>query len=92
MLNLILIFGGLGSIVFYIILVGWHGYFRKLSIVISPVSLYLFVMYYEDWVQQGCTGECNIRIDIFVTYPLLFGVVVVGILNLVKSDDKNQPK
>ncbi|NOQ15779.1 MAG: hypothetical protein GQ581_01835 [Methyloprofundus sp.] len=76
----------LGAIVLYIILVGWHGYLRKLSIAISPTSLYLFVVYYEDWVQNNCSGECNIRIDIFITYPLLFGVVIVGVLNLVRID------
>jgi len=88
-LKVLSIFGGLGSIVLYIVLVGWYGYFRKLSIIISPLSLVIFVMYYEDWVQQGCPGECNIRIDIFITYPLLFGVVIVGLLNLVRSDSKN---
>jgi len=84
MLNLILLLGGLGSVVFYIVLVGWYGYFRKLSIVISPISLYLFVMYYESLIKLSCSGECNIRIDIFITYPLIFGVFIVGVLNLVK--------
>ncbi|MCK5189618.1 MAG: sel1 repeat family protein [Methylococcales bacterium] len=88
-LDIVILFGSLGLVVFYIIFVGWHGYFRKLSIAISPISLYLFVVYYEDWIQKSCSGECNIRIDIFITYPLLLGVVIVGLINLVRIEDKD---
>ena len=84
----LVVLGGIGLAVLYIILVGWHGYFPKLSVAISPISLYLFVVYYESWVQSTCSGECNIRIDVFIAYPLLFGVVIVGLANLVRIEDK----
>ena len=72
----------------YIILCGWYGFFRRASVIIAPVTLILFILYYEDWIQNNCTGECNIRIDVFIMYPLLFGVVIVGFLNLVRIEDK----
>lgn len=34
---------------------------------------------YETWVQRTCTGECNIRVDLLLIYPLL---LVLSLLSL----------
>ena len=42
-------------------------------------SIYEFLMYFRIL----CSGECNIRIDLLVIYPLLIGLSVVSIVLFV---------
>jgi hypothetical protein len=30
------------------------------------------------WIRMSCSGECNIRVDLLLIYPLLFGVAAWG--------------
>ena len=32
-----------------------------------------------------CSGECNIRVDLLLIYPLLLAITVVGIVSLVRA-------
>lgn len=41
---------------------------RPLQLLCS--ALWLLPAVYEAWVQSTCTGECNIRIDLAVVFPL----------------------
>jgi hypothetical protein len=49
--------------------------------------LWLLYAGYETGMQQRwlCSGECNIRIDLLVIYPVLFVGLVVGALSLLRG-------
>jgi flagellar biosynthesis protein FliQ len=32
-----------------------------------------------------CSGECNIRVDLLLIYPLLLAITVVGIVSLLRA-------
>jgi hypothetical protein len=32
-----------------------------------------------------CTGECNIRVDLLLIYPLLLALTVVGIVSVIRT-------
>jgi hypothetical protein len=32
-----------------------------------------------------CSGECNIRVDLLLIYPLLLATTVVGIVSLLRT-------
>ena len=42
-------------------------------------SIYEFLMYFRIL----CSGECNIRVDLLVIYPLLLGMTVVSMVLFV---------
>ena len=33
---------------------------------------------YESWVSQSCSGECNIRVDLLIVFPIEL-VVLIGL-------------
>lgn len=41
-------------------------------------GVYEFLMY----TRVLCTGECNIRVDLLIIYPLLLLVTIVGVVSL----------
>jgi hypothetical protein len=50
-------------------------------------ALWLLYAGYETGMQQRwlCTGECNIRIDLLVIYPVLFIGLAVAALSLLRA-------
>lgn len=52
---------------------------------IVPAAVVLWIGYaaYETWVQATCTGECNIRVDLLLIWPLLLAVTVLAIVSAV---------
>ncbi len=41
----------------------------------QPIQLYCTLLWtaplgYEAWVISGCSGECNIRVDLLIVFPL----------------------
>jgi hypothetical protein len=42
---------------------------------------------YEEGMRRRilCTGECNIRVDLLLIYPILFAVSLLAILRAVRS-------
>jgi hypothetical protein len=32
-----------------------------------------------------CSGECNIRVDLLLIYPLLLGITLVGLVSLLRT-------
>ena len=49
--------------------------------------LWLLYAVYETGMKQRwwCTGECNIRVDLLLVYPLLLIVTVIGVVNLLRT-------
>lgn len=49
-------------------------------------SIYEFLMYFRIL----CSGECNIRIDLLLIYPLLIGLSVVSVVLYIVTKFRNQ--
>lgn len=47
--------------------------------------LWLLPAAYEAWVQSTCTGECNIRIDLAVVFPLELFLLIPASLIALRS-------
>ena len=52
--------------------------------------LWFFYGMYEHNVQATCTGECNIRFDLVLIYPVL-GILTIGSIVSVLRVDKRRP-
>jgi hypothetical protein len=57
---------------------------RRTAIVVGVI--WLLYAAYETAMRQRwlCTGECNIRVDLLLIYPLLLAITVVGIVSLLR--------
>ena len=57
---------------------------RRTAIVVG--LMWLLYAAYETGMQQRwlCSGECNIRIDLLVIYPVLLGGAVMGAVSLLR--------
>ncbi|NOQ36139.1 MAG: hypothetical protein GQ569_09630 [Methylococcaceae bacterium] len=75
--------------VLYIVICGFLGYFRRLSLIVAPLSLLLYI-YYEYTLE--CTGECNIRIDFVIILPALIIIFIIAAKNLERIQDKETSK
>lgn len=40
---------------------------------------------YELWVQKTCTGECNIRVDLLLIYPLLLVLTLLTLFAAIRQ-------
>ena len=49
--------------------------------------VWLLYAVYETGMKQRwfCTGECNIRVDLLLIYPLLLATTAVAIVNLLRT-------
>jgi len=49
--------------------------------------VWLLYAVYETGMKQRwfCTGECNIRVDLLLVYPLLLILTVVGVVSLLRK-------
>jgi hypothetical protein len=58
---------------------------RRTAIVVGVI--WLLYAAYETAMRLRwlCTGECNIRIDLLLIYPLLLAITVVGIVSLLRA-------
>jgi hypothetical protein len=72
---LVLLVAGLVAGVWWVFVRGW----------IVPAAVVLWTGYaaYETWVQATCTGECNIRVDLLLVWPLLLAVTVLAVVSAV---------
>lgn len=75
-------------LVLYFVVCGGLGMYRRTSLYIAPATLILYFLYYEKWIQASCTGECNIRIDVFFTIPTLIAIFWVAFNNLAKLNQE----
>lgn len=54
---------------------------RKLLVLAAAAAWLIYLPYeYAMKLRILCSGECNIRIDLLVIYPVLFAVSVVGLI------------
>jgi Flp pilus assembly pilin Flp len=64
---------------------------RRAAVAVGVV--WLLYAFYEFGMKQRwlCSGECNIRLDLFVIYPaLLIGLVVAGV-SLLRAPAGSRP-
>jgi len=49
--------------------------------------LWLLYFAYETGMQQRwlCSGECNIRVDLLVIYPVLVLLLIVAVVSLIRA-------
>jgi len=69
-----------------LVLVGlgrWRG--RRTAVIVG--SGWLLYWVYETGIQLRllCSGECNIRIDLLLLYPLLLLATIVGAASLLRA-------
>jgi hypothetical protein len=63
------------------------GRWSRRHVVVSVGLVWLLYAVYEFGNQQRwwCSGECNIRVDLLVIYPVLLLGLVAAALNLVRG-------
>ena len=68
--------------VFLVGLGRWRG--RRTAMVVGVI--WLLYAAYETAMRLRwlCSGECNIRVDLLLIYPLLLAATVVGIVSLLR--------
>jgi hypothetical protein len=66
------------------LLVGWRLHRRN---VLGAGAAWLLYGLYELGMRARilCSGECNIRIDLFVLHPLLLAMTLVGVVSAVRG-------
>ena len=59
---------------------------RNVALAVAT-SLWLLYGVYEYMMQSGmlCSGECNIRVDLLLIYPILFIVTIAALVRVVKT-------
>ena len=45
-------------------------------------GLYEYMMYFRIW----CSGDCNIRVDLLLIYPVLILLAIAGIVSAVRRN------
>jgi hypothetical protein len=67
-----------------LLLVGWR---LQRRIVLGAGAAWLLYGLYELGMRARilCSGECNIRIDLFVLHPLLLAMTLVGVVSAVRG-------
>jgi hypothetical protein len=54
--------------------------------VAAGITWLLYAVYETGMKQRWwCTGECNIRVDLLLAYPILLVVTVVGVVALLRT-------
>ncbi len=76
-----------------LVLVGLGRWARR-KIVVGVGLIWLVYAVYETGMQQRwlCSGECNIRIDLLLIYPLLLVVSAVAGLSLLRAARARGPQ
>ena len=54
--------------------------------------LWLLYGFYEHHVQATCTGECNIRVDLLLIYPVLAIATIGSIVSLARPEPRRGKK
>lgn len=62
-------------------------YRRRRNIVLATSLLWLVYVAYEQAMKLRilCSGECNIRIDLLIIYPLLLVMTLLSVFIFVKA-------
>jgi hypothetical protein len=78
------------AIAFVLLGAGWRAR-RRVAIGVGVV--WLLYAFYEFGMDQRwlCTGECNIRIDLLLIYPVLLLGLVLAVVSLLRARSKAVP-
>jgi hypothetical protein len=61
----------------------WRG---RGAAVATGIAWLLYAVYETGMKQRWwCSGECNIRIDLLLVYPMLLVLTAVGMVNLLRT-------
>lgn len=74
---IIILMAALGCGVFWVYRKGW--------IVLATGGGWLVYGLYELWVQKTCSGECNIRVDLLLIYPLLLVLSLLTLFAVIRQ-------
>jgi hypothetical protein len=67
-------------------LVGLGRWRRRRTAVVVGVVWLLYAAYETAMrLRWLCSGECNIRVDLLLLYPLLLAITVAGIVSLLRT-------
>ena len=68
----------------------WLGRARGRRAAVVAGVVWLLYAVYETGMKQRwwCTGECNIRVDLLLVYPVLLGLTIVGVVGLLRRDKR----
>jgi formate hydrogenlyase subunit 3/multisubunit Na+/H+ antiporter MnhD subunit len=58
---------------------------RRTAIVVGVIWLLYAVYETAMRLRWLCSGECNIRVDLLLIYPLLLAATLVGIVSLLRE-------
>ena len=63
------------------------GFRRARRAAITAGLIWVLYAVYETGMKQRwwCSGECNIRIDLLLVYPMLLVLTVVGMVSLLRT-------
>jgi len=64
----------------------WLGRWRGSRVAVGAGLTWLLYAVYETGMKQRwwCSGECNIRIDLLLVYPMLLVLSVVAVVTLLR--------
>jgi hypothetical protein len=70
----------------------WLGRRARRGVVAAAGVLWILYAVYETGMRQRwlCSGECNIRIDLLLIYPVLAATLVVALISLALRQLKAQ--
>jgi hypothetical protein len=71
----------------------WLGRRARRGGAVGAGVLWILYALYETGMRNRwlCSGECNIRIDLLVIYPILAVALVVGVISLALRRSKDLP-
>jgi hypothetical protein len=60
---------------------------RRRGTAVATGIIWLLYAVYETGMKQRwlCTGECNIRVDLLLVYPILLVLTVVSVVSLLRT-------
>ncbi len=67
---------------------------RRQRTAIAAGLVWLLYAVYETGMKQRwlCTGECNIRVDLLLVYPVLLVLTLLGLVKLVRPSGRTNGK
>jgi hypothetical protein len=65
----------------------WLGRRRGARVAVAAGIVWMLYAVYETGMKQRwlCTGECNIRVDLLLVYPILLVLTVVAVVSHLRT-------
>lgn len=69
-----------------VLLVGFGRARARRTAIVAGVIWLLYAVYETAMrLRWLCSGECNIRVDLLLIYPLLLAITIAGIVSLLRA-------